>query len=55
MAPGLRTSMTKNLVRLAIAGAIGLIGNRRQRLGQQGRVGEIGQTERIVASRQDSG
>ncbi len=40
---------------LAVAGAIGLIGDDRQRLGKQGRVGEIGQSQRVVASGQDPG
>ena len=40
---------------LTVAGAIGFIGDDRQRLGQQRRVGEIGQIQRLVASRQDPG
>ena len=39
---------------LAVAGPLGFVGNDRQRLGQQGRVGKIGQIQRVVASRQDS-
>ena len=39
---------------LAVTGPIGLVGHDRQRLGQQGRVGKIGQTQRVIATWQDS-